>query len=63
MEKNAVNVWSAIAGLGILIWLPNPIIMLRKFKANWIWYAITLIALLISMYQMNTYTEFLYFQF
>ena len=63
VEKNAVNVWSAIAGLGILIWLPNPIIMLRKFKANWIWYAITLIALLISLYQMNTYTEFLYFQF
>lgn len=63
VDKNAINVWSAIAGLGILIWLPNPIIMLRKFKANWIWFSITLIALLISMYQMNTYSEFLYFQF
>lgn len=63
VEKNAVNVWSMIAGLGILICLPNPIVIMQRFKTNWTWYFVTLILLLVSLYQMNTYTEFLYFQF
>lgn len=63
MKKNAVNTWSTLAGLGILLCLPNPVILIQKFQANWIWYLFTLVLLLVSLYRLNTYTEFLYFQF
>lgn len=63
MGKNVVNTWSTIAGLGVLLCLPNPIIIIDKFRPNWGWFALSLVLLLVSFYQLNTYTEFLYFQF
>lgn len=63
MRKNVVNTWSTIAGLGVLLCLPNPVIIIDKFRPNWGWFAFTLVLLLVSFYQLNTYTEFLYFQF
>ena len=63
VAKSASSVWATIAGLSILLCLPNPILLIKKFKPNWLWYSITLVVLLVSLYQMNTYTEFLYFQF
>ena len=63
MRKNVVNTWSTIAGLGVLLCLPNPVIIIDKFRPNWGWFALTLVLLLVSFYQLNTYTEFLYFQF
>ena len=50
--------------LGVLLAvLPNPVRLMPKFKANWCWFALTLILLLVALYKMDTYTEFLYFQF
>ena len=63
VAKSANSVWATIAGLSVLLCLPNPILLIKKFKPNWLWYSITLVVLLVSLYQMNTYTEFLYFQF
>lgn len=63
VAKSATSIWATIVGLGILLCLPNPILLIKKFKSNWLWYVITLSTLLVSLYQMNTYTEFLYFQF
>ena len=63
VDKDAKNVYLTILGLGALLCLPNPVILIERFRANWLWYALTLIMLLVSLYQMNTYTEFLYFQF
>lgn len=61
--KSASRVWLTIAGLSVLLCLPNPLWFIEKFNSNWLWYMITLTVLLVSLYQMNTYTEFLYFQF
>jgi len=53
-----------ILGLGVLLAaMPNPVKLLSKFKANWAWFTVTLILLLVALYKMDTYTEFLYFQF
>lgn len=50
--------------LGILLYkVKNPILWMEKFKANWKWFIGTLIVLLYTLYNTNSYTEFLYFQF
>lgn len=63
VDKDAKNVYLSILGLGALLCLPNPVILIERFRANWLWYVLILIMFLVSLYQMNTYTEFLYFQF
>ena len=47
----------------ILVKVKNPVIWMKSFKACWKWLIIILIMLLYSLNGMNTYTEFLYFQF
>lgn len=48
---------------GIVLKMKNPIVYAQKFTPNKQWLIITLSLALIALYQMNTYTEFLYFQF
>ena len=53
-----------MAGLSIVLAvIPNPICLMERFRANWKWFVLILSLLLISLYKLNTYTEFLYFQF
>ena len=61
---------SLLEMLGILIVLSiilakikNPLAYTEHFRANKRWLIITLLLALIALYQMNNYTEFLYFQF
>lgn len=46
-----------------LVVMKNPIVYAKRFKANRKWLAFTLLLALITIYKMNTNTEFLYFQF
>lgn len=62
---NGINtVLSALLGLFIvLIWAPNPIKLMDKFKPNNIWVVIISGMLIYSILHLNNYSEFLYFQF
>ena len=63
MEPLNRILWQLL-GLGVLLAvMPNPIRLLPRFKANWGWFVLTLTLLLVALYKMDTYTEFLYFQF
>lgn len=62
-EKLNHILWQVVAVFIITLALPNPIKIMEKFKPNWGWFILTLALLLITLYKMDTYTEFLYFQF
>lgn len=47
----------------IILKMKNPIVYTKNFKPTTKWTIITLTLALIALYKMNTYTEFLYFQF
>lgn len=47
----------------VLAICPNPILLMRRYKANWTWLVAMLSFIFISLYYLNNYTEFLYFQF
>ena len=47
----------------VLVKINNPIVWMKRFKSDWKWLVIILGILLYTLYGMNTYTEFLYFQF
>ena len=54
--------------IGILLmavlFAPNPIRLAeRHFQTNWRWLIASSALILYAIYKMNTYTEFLYFQF
>lgn len=58
------RILSKLAGLTLLLaFLPNPVRLMQYFRPNWLWFLLTLGLLLTLLYQMNSYTEFLYFQF
>ena len=41
----------------------NPVAWIQSFKSNWKWLVVILAMLLYALHGLNTYTEFLYFQF
>ena len=44
--------------------IPNPLnILVARFNVNKKWLTVTILVFLIAIYQMNNYSEFLYFQF
>ena len=47
----------------VLAFMPNPQIIIHKFKPNKIWWVTTLAILIWAMLHFNQYSEFLYFQF
>lgn len=47
----------------LLALIKNPVRYIETFQPNWKWFAITAALALYSLYRLNTYTEFLYFQF
>lgn len=49
--------------VGLTTKVKNPLQFIHSFQPNWRWMIITLAMLIYSLYQMNTFTEFLYFQF
>ena len=50
--------------LGILlVKVKNPLEWLENYHSNWRWLMVTIIMLLFSLYRLNDYSEFLYFQF
>lgn len=57
--------WGIMLGLLLMIrYVPNPYRLLEKyFKPTWWWCMIIMLLLSFSLYRMNTYAEFLYFQF
>ena len=52
-----------LGGLAVLLSLPNPSRLMNWFSPNWKWFFFILALLMTALYQMNSYTEFLYFQF
>ena len=64
IHKALHNILLTLLGLFIAVCLfPNPVKLMRWFKPNWKWFILTLLLLLLTLYHMNTFTEFLYFQF
>lgn len=55
--------WQLVGLWALLLFMPNPVRLMNKFKPGWMWFTLALIFLLVSLYKMDTYTEFLYFQF
>lgn len=50
--------------LTAVLLLPNPIVLLRqRFQTNVKWLIASSLLMLYALYKLNTYTEFLYFQF
>lgn len=47
----------------VLATCTNPVSLLKYYKPNYLWLIVTLSLLLFSLYSLNAYTEFLYFQF
>ena len=47
----------------VLIKMNNPLVYATNFRANKKWLLLTIAMVLTALYGMNTYTEFLYFQF
>jgi alginate O-acetyltransferase complex protein AlgI len=47
----------------ILLKVPNPIKMIDNFKPNKKWAAVIFLMILYSIFRLNNYSEFLYFQF
>ena len=41
----------------------NPVRLVSSFHANWKWFLLTATLLVVALYKMDRYTEFLYFQF
>lgn len=55
---------SMLLGLLVLaVFCPNPIRLMEKFRTNKRWLATAVLLFIFSLIYMNSYTEFLYFQF
>ncbi len=58
------KVMLTLAGLAVaLLWAPNPIKLMERFRPNNLWAAIVIVLLVYSILHLNNYSEFLYFQF
>ena len=71
---SGLNVWTlpagrlkvavVLAGLTLMLAvMPNPQVLLNRFKPNSKWLLLILIMLMLAMINLNQYSEFLYFQF
>ena len=47
----------------VLVIIPNPLVIMKKFSANNKWLVATAIMLIEAIWHLNNYSEFLYFQF
>ncbi|MBR2179460.1 MAG: MBOAT family protein [Selenomonadaceae bacterium] len=47
----------------VLTIMKNPVKYIESFQPNWKWFIVTAILILCAIYELNTYTEFLYCQF
>ena len=52
-----------LAGMLLVLLVPTPLAMMKKFTPNKKWVAAAIILFVISLLKMNEYSEFLYFQF
>ena len=52
-----------LAGMLLVLLVPTPLAMMKKFTPNKKWVMAAIILFVISLLKMNEYSEFLYFQF
>lgn len=51
------------AGIMLLTVVPNPLIIVRRFRENYIWFCLTVIVMIFTLCQFSKVSDFLYFQF
>ena len=51
------------AGIMLLTIVPNPLIIVRRFRENYIWFCLTVIVMIFTLCQFSKVSDFLYFQF
>lgn len=49
--------------VGALTVVPNPLVLIKKFKPNNVWLVVTAALFLWTIFHLNNYSEFLYFRF
>lgn len=64
MELGGVKRLVAL-GTGVLALtvVPNPLVILKKFQADYKWFAVTAVVMLYTLYNFSRISDFLYFQF
>lgn len=51
------------AGIMALTVIPNPLVIVKRFKENYIWFCLTVIVMIFTLCQFSKISDFLYFQF
>ncbi|TYZ24059.1 MBOAT family O-acyltransferase [Selenomonas ruminis] len=61
--KESRHLLEMIGMVALLAFVPNPLVLMKKFTANNKWLIVTAAMLIWAMWHLNNYSEFLYFQF
>ena len=61
--KESRHLLEMIGMVALLAFVPNPLVLMKKFTANNKWLIVTAAMLVWAMWHLNNYSEFLYFQF
>ena len=64
MELNGVTRLAVLViGVLALTVVPNPLMIINKFKADYKWFAVTTAVMIFTLYMFSKISDFLYFQF